>query len=148
MNSLFRDIGKWIAVAFAASGVATAGGTGDATEVDGAYVDRQDYLSAKLVITGQAVLGDADTLTIAANLQDDADGAGAGVDFGDAFTAAVVATGGTGGSTESFKVEIDVDLSAAKRYVRAQVTPNLSAANTDTCRWSACWVFAPKAQQV
>lgn len=147
MTSLFRDIGEWITALFAASGVATAGGTGDATEVDGAYVDRQDYLSAKLVIVGQAVLAEAATLSIAANIQDDADGAGAGVDFAPAFANAVVATGGAGGSTEAFKVELDFDLSTAKRYVRAQVTPNLSAANTDTCRWAAAWVFGPKSQQ-
>lgn len=143
MNSLFRDIGEWITAVFAASGIATAAGTGDNTEVDGAYVDRKNYSSAKLVIVGQAVLAAAATLSIAANIQDDADGSGTGVDFGDAFANAVVATGGGGGTTESFKVEIDVDLTKAKQYVRAQVTPNLSASGTDTCRWAATWIFGP-----
>lgn len=147
-TSLFRDIGEWITALFAASGIATAAGAGDATEVDGAYVDRQNYLSAKLVITGQAVLQQDETLSIAANLQDAIDDQGTGVaDFGDAFANAVVATGGAGGSTESFEVEIDVDLSSARQYVRAQVTPNLSASGTDTLRWAAAWIVGPTSQQ-
>jgi hypothetical protein len=125
---------------------ATAGGTGDATEADGAYADRFDSasgmaMSAKLIIGFTATLAQAATLTIAANIQDDADGSGAGVDYGDALTATVVATGGTGGSTERGTIEIDFDLSSAERYVRSQITPNLSAANTDTCVVWAVWVF-------
>jgi len=142
--ALFRDIGSYITAAAGGSGIATAAGAGDATEVDGPYVDRQDHLSASLLITGTAVLGATETLTIAANIQDDADGAGAGVDYGDAYAATIVATGGGGGTTEHFSVQLDFDLAAAKQYVRAQVTPNLSASGTDTCRWSAAWVLGPK----
>lgn len=125
---------------------ATAGGTGDATEADGAYADRFDdasgmAMSAKLVIGYTATLAQDATLTIAANIQDDADGAGAGVDFGEALAATVVATGGAGGSTERGAIELDFDLSSAERYLRSQITPNLSAANTDTCVVWAVWVF-------
>jgi len=116
----------------------------DGSEIDGGYVDRLDHLSAKLVIAYEAVLTEAETLTIAANVQDDADGAGAGVDYGDAFASAVVATGGSGGSTERGVVEIDLNLSAAKQYLRAQYTATLSASSADTVILSAVFVFGPK----
>lgn len=125
---------------------ATAGGTGDTTEADGAYADRFDddsgmAMSAKLIIGYTATLAAAATLTIAANIQDDADGEGAGVDFGEALAATVVATGPGGGGTVRGTIELDFDLSSAERYVRTQITPNLSAANTDTAVVWAVWVF-------
>jgi hypothetical protein len=45
--------------------------------------------------------------------------------------ATVVATGGTGGSTEFARKETDVDLTPRKRYVRFNATPDLSAGATD-----------------
>lgn len=130
----------------------TAGGTGDATEVDGTAYDRQvlgaggPKLWAKLVIHFTAVLAAAATLSIAANMQDDDDdGNGAPTggwdDFGDALANAVVATGPGGGGTVSGVVELDVPLVSARRWIRAQYTPNLSAANTDTAEMSATWIF-------
>jgi len=139
-----HNIGALLTVEAAAGGRAVAGGTGDATEVDGQYVDRLGHQSAVLVISGTATLAQAATLTIAANAQDDADGAGAGTDYGDAYAATTVATGGTGGSTEHFEVRLNFDLAAARRYIRAQITPNLSAANTDLCQWGATWILGPK----
>jgi hypothetical protein len=121
--------------------MATAGGAGDATELDGRYIDRSGYLSAKLTVAFKAVLGDGETLSIAANLQDDADGAGVGTDFGGAFASAVVATGPGGGGTVEGQVELDFDLSGARQYVRAQFTPDLSAANTDTAIIAAVLVL-------
>jgi len=127
-------------------GTATAGGTGDNTEVDGPYVDRFDAssgmaMSAKLVIGYRATLAAAATLSLTANIQDDADGANAGVDYGPAYAKTVVATGGGGGTTEVGKIELDFDLAAAERYLRTQITPDLSAANTDTCQVWATWIF-------
>jgi len=139
-----RNIGALLTSAAAGAVFATAAGAGDNTEVDGPYVDRSNHLSAKLVIAFKAVLQATETLSIAANLQDDADGAGAGVDFGDALANAVVATGAGGGSTEEGTVELDVNLSGAKQYLRAQFTPNLSASGTDTAIVVATLILGPK----
>lgn len=137
-----RDIGAQIAGRACAAATAVAAGTGDATEVSGQWIDRQGFLSAKLIVTYQAVLAEGETISIAANLQDATDSSGTGAaDFGTASADAVRATGGSGGSTERGVVEIDVDLSAARQYVRAQFTPNLSASGTDTAILSAVLVL-------
>ena len=125
---------------------ATAGGTGDATEVNGAWQSRMSKggiaLSAKLVVSFTATLAAGATLTFAGNFQDALDAAGTGAaDFGAAVPAAVVATGGAGGSTETGTFEVDVDLSGAREFIRSQMTPNLSAASTDTCAWHMDYVF-------
>jgi hypothetical protein len=124
----------------------TAGGAGDATEVNGAYQSRLSdngiALSAKLLVSFTATLAAGATLTFAANFQDALSAAGAGVaDYGDAVTATVVATGGAGGTTETGTFEIDVDLSGAREFIRAQVTPNLSAGATDAAAWHMDYVF-------
>lgn len=124
--------------------VAAAGN--DGVEVDGNYVDRVGanqglYLSGKLIISFKAVLAATETLSIAANLQDAVDAAGVGVaDYGNAFALAIVATGGGGGTTERGVVEIDVDLSAARGFIRDQITADLSAGATDTVAISAVFV--------
>lgn len=125
---------------------ATAASTGDATEVDGAWVDRKgDYgvaMSAKLVIAFTAALGQGNTLSFAANFQDaDTIGGSGAADYGDAIVATVAATGDSGGSTETGTFEIDVDLGGARQFIHAQVTPDLNRANTDTLEWSAVLVF-------
>lgn len=132
---------------------ATAGGAGDATEVTGAWIDRLPSdsgpaASAKLSIEYTATLAQGATLKFAANFQDATSNVGAGADdYGDALPATTVATGGAGGSTETGTVEIDVDLEAARQFVTAQITPDLSAANTDTCNWSAQLItFHPSRQ--
>ena len=71
---------------------ATAGGSGDNTEVDGAWVDRQGFLSGKAIIAYTATLAQGATLSIAANLQDATSSGGAGAgDYGDALASTVVA---------------------------------------------------------
>jgi hypothetical protein len=48
--------------------------------------------------------------------------------------AVTVATGkATTGSTETGLVEIDINLSGYKNYVKFSVTPDLTATGTDTC---------------
>lgn len=139
--------GKFCRSEYAGYGVATAGGSGDGTEVDGPYFDRKSadrgpYGSAKLVIAYRAALTQDATLTLAVKIQDATSAGGAGVaDFGAAYDAATVATGGAGGSTETGTVEFDFDLTNAREFIRARVTPNLSAANTDTLTWMATWMF-------
>ena len=130
---------------------ATAAGGGDNTEVDGDWIDRILSAteeggiahSAKLVIAYTTALGDSDeTLSFAVQFQDAtaSDGTGS-ADYGDAVATTVVSTGESGGSTETGTVEVDVNLAGANRYIRSQITPNLSASGTDTCEWSAVLVL-------
>lgn len=125
---------------------ATAGGAGDATAIDGDYIDRKGNngiaLSAKLVVAFTAALAGGETLSIAAKFQDATDGAGSGVaDIGDALASTVVATGASGGSTETGTVEMDIDLGSAREFIRSVVTPDLSAGGTDTCNITAVLVL-------
>jgi hypothetical protein len=123
---------------------ATAGGSGDATEVDGAWIDRIPASggvrvdSAKLVIAYTATLAQGATLKFGVQFQDATSSGGAGAaDFSDTVASTTVATGPTGGGTVTGTVEIDINLGAAREFFRAQITPDLSAANTDTCEWAA-----------
>lgn len=142
MHMNAQGIAETLAARFAAISTATAGGTGDATEKDCAYIDRQGFASLKVIIGYTATLAADKTLSIAANLQDATSLAGAGVaDFGDAMASAVVATGPTGGGTVTGVVELDFDISGADQYVRLQYTPDLSATGTDTATLSAVYVL-------
>lgn len=139
-----RDIGAYIEGKSALLGSqVVAGAGGDGLEQDGYWNDRSRRLSGVLMITFTAVLAEDATLSIGANLQDASDSAGTGAaDFGDAIASAVVATGGSGGSTEIGTVELDVDLSGADAFVRGQITPTLSAASIDTVDISAVLVLS------
>lgn len=132
--------------AFALLATAVAAGTGDNTEASGPYADRLiagkgHAQSAKLIISYSATLAADKTLSITASIQDNAANSGNGTDFGAALAKTVVATGASGGSTETGTIELDFDISSAERYVRAQITPDLSATATDTATISAAWVF-------
>lgn len=124
----------------------TAGGTGDATEVNGLWQSRLSEkgiaLSAKVIVSFTTTLGAGETLTFGGNFQDATDGSGAGVnDYGAVIAPVVVATGDSGGSTETGTFELDVDLGGAKEFIRAQITPNLSRANTDTANYHIDYLF-------
>lgn len=125
-----------------AAATATAGGTGDATTVTGATVDRfgvvpgsfPNVMNAGVVY--EAVLASGATLSIGYAIQDSADG----TTFSDyqTATAAVVATGPSGGGTKSGVFDLgSINLSSARRYIRLNFYPDLSAANTDTAAFRA-----------
>lgn len=142
MHMNTQGLAETLAARFAGIASATAGGTGDATEKDCAYIDRQGFSSLKVVIAYSATLAATKTLAVAANLQDATSAAGAGVaDYGDAMASAVVATGATGGSTETGVIELDFDVSGAGRYVRVQYTPDMSATGTDTATLAAVYIL-------
>ncbi len=95
-----------------------------------------------MVIAYTTTLAATKTLSLAANLQDATSSSGTGVaDFGTALAATIVATGDTGGSTETGVVELDFDVSGADQYVRIQFTPDLNATGTDTASISAIYVL-------
>jgi hypothetical protein len=140
-----RDIGEEVLTKQAiANTTAVAAGSGDATEIDGPAIIRTSlgslYESVKLSIHGNATLASGLTLTIAANLQDSADGS-TWADFGTALAATVVATGESGGSAELFETFLDADIRGAKAYLRAQVTPDLTHTGTDTALIGGTLIF-------
>jgi len=143
MHASKSDAFAGVKTAYAVAGVdVTAGGTGDATEVDCDYVDTQGLGSLKAVVVYTATLAAAATLSITANFQEDADGNGVGTDYGAALAATVVATGPEGGGTVKGTVELDLrTVAGADRYLRLQFTPNLSAADTDVAELAAIYVL-------
>lgn len=136
-----RAIGDAISVRRAAANTAaTAGGTGDATAVTGVIIDRAAIgwaRSAVVAIPFTTTLAASQTLTIAWTLQD-----GAAPGLGDAATFATASSVvATGSGTFTGQLEANVDLSGARRYVRLNFTPDLSASGTDTAALSAVLVF-------
>lgn len=151
MRSELLNGGAYARTAFAAiNKTATAAGSGDATEVDGDWIDRifdadaegGMAMSAKLVIAYTTTLQHTETLKFGVQFRDATSIAGAGADDYEAAVAqTTVATGESGGSTIKGTFEVDIDLSHAKRFIQAQVTPNLSAGGTDTAEWAAVLVL-------
>lgn len=141
-----RDIHSEVTVRRAAANAAvTAGGAGDNTAVTGVIIDRAALgwaESAVLAVPFTTTLAQAATLSLAYTFQH-----GEASNLSDAATlasatTAVIATGGAGGSTETGVFEVGVSLRGARRYVRLNFTPDLSAGATDTAALSAVIVFA------
>lgn len=145
MTTQIRSIGDLVAVKRAAANTAvTAGGGGDNTEVAGVIIDRAAIgfpQSCVVAIPFTATLAAAATLTIAFDVDEGNDSGLSDAEVLTSATAAVVATGPSGGGTVAGTFEANVSLAGAGRYVRLNFTPNLSAANTDTAALSAVIVF-------
>ena len=139
-----RDLSSHIACRHAGAGRLVAAGTGDATKVTGKTIDRMTpgsagYLSAVVAITGQAVLTDAKTISMAIELQESADDSS--WDTAEVVQAATVLATSSGGTTEKFCAEHAINLAGRKRYIRFNVTPDLSHSGTDTAEWGATCVL-------
>ena len=123
----------------------TAAGTGDNTKVTGTTVDRKGTTggtladSCVLAIGWVAALTNAKSLAFAVEIQDSADDS--------TWNTAVVLQASTvaklAGSSTNFSgtVELDVNLAPYARYVRFNITPDLSASGTDTATYSAVCVL-------
>ncbi len=115
---------------------ATAGGTGAGTQVVGLTVDRMGMgtgslaQSALMGVIYETTLAAGDTLSLAYEIDSSPDGS-TWTNIQSA-TAAVVATGPTGGGTIKSEFNVAADLTGAARYVRFSYTPTFSAPNTDT----------------
>ncbi len=141
-----KDMGAYMAPEHAGVAVSvTAGGAGDATEVNGAWIDTKEFESMEVLFDYTATLAEGETLSLAANIQDADDIAGTGAadvstEYLTAMAATVVATGDSAGSTETGVYGMGVDLTMCKRYVRVQWTPDMSAGSTDTAEVKAVYV--------
>ncbi|WP_158963916.1 hypothetical protein [Chachezhania sediminis] len=138
-----KDIGALILpIRAAANAAATAGGSGDSTEVTGAIIDRLSIASPSsgvLAIPFSAALAEGETLTVGWEIEHgDEDDLSDAASF--ASGSAVVATGPTGGGTVTGCFNVDVKLRGCARYVRANYTPDLSASGTDTAALSALMI--------
>lgn len=123
------DFGKYFKAASCNGISITAGGTGDNTALTGASIDRLGYGSASFVIAYKTTLAASETLSFAAEYQLSSDGSS--WDTAVSLQGATVAR--TGAVTAGHGVvKFDVNLEGAKRYVRFNFTPNLSASGTDT----------------
>ena len=139
-HTLMSNFGAHFASRYAGGGTAVAAGTGDATKVTGTTVDRRDFYAGALVIAFSAVLAATKTVSFAVEIQESADGSTWGT--AEALQAATVAeTGESGGSTEVGTVQINVNYLGRKRYVRFNVTPDLSNTATDTLAWRAAAIL-------
>ena len=124
---------------------AVAAGAGNATTVTGLTIDRQGFStgalprSAQFGVLYEATLASGNTLSFGYAVQHSANNS----DWTDYQTAGSTvvstATGGAAAPKASFNVA--VDLANAKRYVRFNYAPNLSAAGTDTCYADAVGFF-------
>lgn len=130
--------------------VVTAGAGIDGAATDGNVIDRLAagktlYQSGKVIIPFKAVLAEAATLSFTVSFKHGAtNNPQAAYTYGPEGTPAVgptvVATGPAGGGTVRGTFEVPVDLRMALRYFRVVITPDLSAANTDTNAMSAVLV--------
>lgn len=123
----------------------TAGGAGDNTQADAAWIDRLGFNSVKVVINYTTALSASQTLGFAAVFQDATSGAGAGAAaFGPSVA---LTTAATGAGTRTGTVEYDLDLSAARQFIRARITPDLSAGATDTFAYTVTYVLGGATDQ-
>lgn len=142
------NCGKDFRTYYLGSGTATAGGTGDNTAATTGFVGKKtdlgEFRSGKVVIGYKATLAAAATLSFAVTPKDasEADGSDkATYDYAKAIAPTIVATGPTGGGTVTDTIELDVDFSASREFVGAEITPDLSAAGVDTLSWTAVLVM-------
>lgn len=123
-----------------------AGGSGDNVESNGAFhVPPNSSQSFAVHVQFTTTLDEDETLTVALNAQDATDDSGTGVaDFQDDNSVAptVVATGGSGGSTETgvFKARFQ-EIRAHRGFLRIQTTGDLSRGATDTFSYSVQLVY-------
>jgi hypothetical protein len=144
---LMKDVASLGALKrLSAAAAATAASTGDSTTTTGATIDRFGFSasgrpdSLSLAVIWEATLATSKTLSIGYAVQDSPDG----TNWSDYQTAtyAAVATGSTAASALVGEFEAAVNLSSARRYVRANFAVDLSATQTDTAVARAVGFFA------
>lgn len=140
-----RDVGEFLQLGGLGYFNATAGGTGDATEVDGATFNRLTYgmpQSALLVVQWITSLTADKTLAFTVTLQDSADGSSwTDVSVTDLASAITVKTGAATNSEDFWTCKLK--LSGLRQYIRAQVKPDLSHTSTDTAIGNFHFVTGP-----
>ena len=141
MMTILRNIGAYLRTVFA--GYST---TADSA-VAGAWVDRFSVASPKslplsgvLVCSYSTTLASGETLTVSGKIEDATSNAGAGAADYQTIGSAVVATGPNGGGTVTGTVEVDINLSTARQFIRPTLT--LATSSTGTVAFTQTFIFA------
>lgn len=119
---------------------ATANGSGDNTKMTLAEVDRLDSAtgglakSAIIVVPYTTALASAETLSLTIGITDCATSNGSYSSAVAVLAKTVVSTGGSGGTTNTDVYEARVDLAPYARFIKFEVTPDMSASGTDTAK--------------
>jgi hypothetical protein len=120
-----------------------AGGTGDGVKITGVTLDRYNgnaMADSCVLQTGWlAALADTKTLSLAHELQESADGST--WDTAEAIQASTVVGTSSGGTNERGVSVHDINMRGRKRYIRFNVTPDLSATGTDTATFHTVATF-------
>lgn len=154
MVSRHHDIGSQITVKRAAANTSVTAGssTTDNVEVNGVYIDRlsnEVFLSGKVAISVSSSLGAGNTISVTSNVQHSSVSSSGWADYAYAqqgsttvaYSETFGSTSSTAGQSISDVAEYDVDLGAAKRYIRVQFTPNMSASSAETATLAAMMVL-------
>jgi hypothetical protein len=122
---------------------ATAAGTGDNTTKTGIVIDREALnmpMSAVATVLADATLSSGANLKVTFSIAEGPDGTNFSTYQTTGAQTTLTAVGGA--STKSGQVSLAVNLSGARRYVRLDHIPDLSAAGTDTSLTRAVWAFS------
>jgi hypothetical protein len=120
----------------------TAAGTGDNTSKTGIVIDRQALnmpMSAVAAVLADATLASGANLKVTFTISEGPDGTNFSTYQTSAAQTTLTAAGGA--TTKSGETRLAVNLSGARRYIRLDHVPDLSAAGTDTAVTRAVWVF-------
>lgn len=145
---LQRNVGELITVRNGStSNSLTAGGAGNNTTKTGIVIDRMaltspDPLSMVASVLFDATLASGSTLAVQVVVNDSADNSTFAAYASNSSGGIVVATGPSGGGAVSGQVNLNVNLSSARRYIRIDHVPNLSRGGTDTALSRAVGVLA------
>lgn len=141
------DLGSFVTPKLAIIPVqVTASGTDPELSVNGPTVDRLGYRTGILTCPVAATLAATNTFTVSAKVQHSDTGTSGWADFAGP-TNNLVLTGAADGSTESGLLELNLNLTTAKRYIRAVITGTLSAAETDTARAAGAFILSGAAEK-
>jgi len=127
-----------------AAGVAvvlTAAATEDNVKVTGQSIDRMGYQSCVLSLGCIATLAASETIAFAVEYQDSDDNSTWNTAVALQASTVLLTDSGSGSNLHG-SLEIALSLKARARYIRFNVTPNMSASGTDTAVWYANAILA------
>lgn len=144
MNPRTHNFGSYL-TAVNADPAITVLSSADGSESDGLDIDRlaltrDVYRSAKVVIPFTTTLSTGDTCIVVCNTQDSPTST-LYADYSTAVSVTVTNSTGAVDQVLSHVLEFEVDLGAADRFIRTQITVTMSEAAADICNIGASWVF-------
>jgi len=112
----------------------TAGATEDGVEVTGEAINRRDAMSCVLSITGKAKLASGKTIAFGVKYQTSPDNStwATAVVLQASTVAAIYIAG-----VEEFEVDLPLSLKGKDKFIRFNITPDMSNTTTDIAVWSA-----------